>query len=138
MTSPYVIAQVKAATDLVSLVSGYVPLKKHGARWTGICPFHGPERTPSFGINADNFWKCFGCQAGGDCFTFLMKIDQVSFGEALKRLADSAGISLDAKPISRVAISYAKEEAECCRWWWARRHERMVAQAQRDYEGLED
>lgn len=138
MIPPAIIALVKESVDLVALVEQYVPLRKQGTRWVGICPFHGPERTASFGVNADNFWKCFGCNESGDCFAFLMKIESIPFHEALKRLGDIAGIALDERPVSRVAMAYAREEAALCRWWWRKRHARMVAMAQREYMAMED
>lgn len=138
MISASTIAAVKAATDLVSLVGEYVSLRKQGTRHVGICPFHGPERTASFGVNADNFWKCFGCGEGGDCFTFLMKVKGILFGDALRELAERAGISLNERPVSKVAIAWAREEADCARWWWSKRHSRMVRQAQRDYDSMPD
>ncbi len=127
MTPPHIISRVKAATDLVALISDYVPLLKQGTRWVGKCPFHA-EDTPSFGVNVDSYWKCFGCGEGGDCFTFLMKIEGIPFHEALKRLADAAGVSLDETPVSRVAVAYAREEAALCGWYWKLRRERQMRQ----------
>ncbi len=137
MTSPALIARVREATDLVALIAAYVPLKKQGTRWVGRCCFH-EEKTASLGINERQHWHCFGCNQGGDAFEFLMKVENIPFGEALKRLAAAAGISLDEQPVTRKQMQYAREEAALCKWWWARREARMAAQAQRDYEGLED
>lgn len=126
MTSPAVIAQVKAATDLAALVADYVPLKKAAARYVGLCPFH-KERTPSFGVHPQQWYKCFGCGAHGDCFCFLQRIEGIPFSEALKRLAERAGVSMDDRwPISRAALAYAREQAEMCRWWWERRRESLI------------
>lgn len=125
MTPAHIIQRVKESTDLVALVSEYVPLKKQSTRMVGLCPFH-QEDTPSFGVH-ESFWKCFGCQEGGDAFTFLAKIEGIPFHEALKRLADRCGVSLDARPISRQAQRWAQEEAACCKWWWQRHRSRQLA-----------
>lgn len=126
MTSPAVIAQVKASIDLAALVSDYVPLKKAAARYVGLCPFH-KERTPSFGVHPQQWYKCFGCGAHGDCFCFLQRIEGIPFSEALKRLAERTGVSLDdRRPVSRAALAYAREQAEMCRWWWERRRDVLI------------
>jgi DNA primase len=92
--SPDEIAQVRAATDIVALISEHVALKKSGRRWTGLCPFHG-EKTPSFSVNAEEgLYYCFGCRASGNQFTFVREIQHVDFIEALRMLADRAGIEL--------------------------------------------
>ncbi len=87
--------QIRAATDLGELVGGYVPLKAAGANsLKGLCPFH-QEKTPSFHVNtAQQFFKCFGCNAGGNAFTFLMRLENLQFPEAVKRLAERAKIAL--------------------------------------------
>ena len=110
-------AQVREATDLKSLVSRYVELKRAGKRWVGLCPFHR-EKTPSFGVHQDGYWKCFGCDDGGSCFDFLMKIEGIGFGEALRRLADEAGISLDGKARSIPVKAAGNELGAECRWYW--------------------
>jgi len=88
------IEEVKQKTDIVALISEYVQLKRAGRNYKGLCPFHG-EKSPSFMVNPDlQIYKCFGCQEGGDVFSFLQKIDGMTFGEALKHLATRAGITL--------------------------------------------
>ena len=88
------ITQVRAATDIVDLISEHVALKKSGRRWTGLCPFHG-EKTPSFSVNAEEGrYYCFGCRAMGDQITFVREIQHVDFVDALRLLADRAGIEL--------------------------------------------
>jgi DNA primase len=88
------IAQVRAATDIVALLSEYVALKKSGRRWTGLCPFHG-EKTPSFSVNAEEGrYYCFGCRASGDQITFVREMQHLDFIEAVRLLADRAGIEL--------------------------------------------
>lgn len=89
--------KVRAAVDLVDVVSEYVQLKKSGRALLGLCPFHS-EKSPSFNVNAERqFFHCFGCGAGGDVFSFLMKIEQLTFPEALQKLAERAGITMPAQ-----------------------------------------
>ncbi|CAM5793637.1 MULTISPECIES: DNA primase [Brevibacillus] len=94
--------QVRAAVDIVDVVGEYVQLRKSGRAFLGLCPFHS-EKTPSFNVNAERqFFHCFGCGAGGDVFSFLMKLEQLTFPEAVHRLAERAGI----------AVPQAQEEEE--------------------------
>ena len=86
--------QVRAATDLVALVQETVEVKPRGHEFWCCCPFHG-EKTPSFHIiPATQVWHCFGCNEGGDCFTYVQKRENLSFPEAIRYLADRAGIEL--------------------------------------------
>src|SRR6476659_5088898 len=88
------VARVREATDIVGLIGEHVALKRSGARFTGLCPFHG-EKTPSFSVNAQlGFYYCFGCQESGDAITFIRKVDGLDFAEAVERLALRAGITL--------------------------------------------
>jgi DNA primase len=85
---------LKSQVDIANVVGEYVRLRRVGNRYTGLCPFHN-EKTPSFSIYADHqFYKCFGCDAKGDVFNFVMQIEGLSFWEALKKLADQNGIPL--------------------------------------------
>ena len=86
---------VKSQLDIVRVISDYVPrLRRFGNRYSCLCPFHN-EKTPSFSIYADHqFYKCFGCDAKGDVFNFVMNIERVTFWEALKKLAEQNGIEL--------------------------------------------
>ncbi len=86
--------RIREATDIVDLVSEHVQLTRRGRNFLGLCPFH-EEKTPSFSVNPDRqFYHCFGCGAGGDVFKFVQEIDRVTFVEAVKFLADRAGIAL--------------------------------------------
>lgn len=112
-------SRIKDAIDLSGLIAEYVDLRKYGRDFLGRCPFH-EEQTASFVVHPDYF-KCFGCGFAGDCFTFLQRIEGIPFREALKRLADRAGISLDGKPVSRAQESLARRDARECADWWGDR-----------------
>jgi DNA primase len=89
-----VLDEIRTGTDLVDLVGRFVNLKKAGANWKGLCPFHS-EKTPSFMVNpAKGIFHCFGCGAGGDAFGFVMRQDKLTFPEAVRALARSAGVAL--------------------------------------------
>ncbi len=86
------VQQVLAATDIVVLISRYVKLKKSGANWSGLCPFH-TEKSPSFSVSQSrNSYHCFGCGAGGTAIGFVMEQEGLSFPEAVRKLAEAAGI----------------------------------------------
>jgi len=88
------VAAVRAASDIVAIVSQYTPLRRVGQRWQGLCPFHG-EKTPSFSVNAaENMYYCFGCQARGDVITFVREKEQLDFVGAVEWLAGKASITL--------------------------------------------
>ena len=89
------IKEIKSKIDIVGLISGYVPIKKAGKNYKAPCPFH-KEKTPSFMVSPElQIFKCFGCSKGGDIFTFLQEIEGVEFPEALRMLADRAGVKLE-------------------------------------------
>jgi DNA primase len=105
-----IIGRVRDSADIVDLVSGYVSLKKTGKNHTGLCPFHA-EKTPSFSVNPDKqIFHCFGCGAGGDVFKFLELQEGLNFPEAVRKLADRAGITLPAESRSRSQDKGASEE----------------------------
>jgi len=88
------VAQVRAATDIVALISEHSALKKVGRRWSGLCPFH-TEKTASFSVNAEEgFYYCFGCHASGDAISFVRAMEHLDFVDAVRLLADRAGITL--------------------------------------------
>lgn len=93
-----VVDDIKGRLDIVDVISAYVPLKKAGRNFKGLCPFH-TEKTPSFVVFPDNqSWHCFGsCGTGGDLFSFVMKKEKLDFGEALQVLAQRAGVELTAR-----------------------------------------
>lgn len=94
MTSSGVVAEIKSKLSVLEVVGETVQLKRAGAAYKGLCPFHA-EKTPSFVVTPDReSWRCFGCGEGGDIFTFLMRRDGLDFREALERLAEKAGVEL--------------------------------------------
>lgn len=87
-----IVQEIKLRTDLVDLIGGYVQLRPSGRTFKGLCPFHG-EKTPSFHVDRERgFFRCYGCGAGGDCFTFLEKQEGLSFNEAGELLSRRLGM----------------------------------------------
>ncbi len=104
MKNNRLLEDIKSRIDIVDFISGYVQLKKSGQNWKGLCPFH-QEKTPSFTVNqSKQIFHCFGCGAGGDVITFLLKHDSLSFHEAVTMLAKKAGISIDAGRLDQKSI----------------------------------
>lgn len=88
------IEEIRSVIDIVDVVSDYVALKKKGTNFFGLCPFHD-EKTPSFSVNPGRgIYKCFGCGKGGNVFSFLMEVERLGFVEAVRLLADRAGVPL--------------------------------------------
>src|SRR5437879_12165755 len=93
--SQALLEQIRSASDIVDVIGSYVPLKKAGANFVALCPFH-KEKTPSFNVNPHRqIFHCFGCHKGGDVFSFVMEYESVDFPEAMRRLADRAKIPLE-------------------------------------------
>jgi len=89
-----ILEEIKSRLDIVDVISEYIPLKKTGQNWKGLCPFHS-EKTPSFIVSpSKQIYHCFGCGIGGDVFTFLNKYENLSFKESLNILAKKAGVQL--------------------------------------------
>ena len=131
------IAQVRAATDIVALISETVALKRTGQRWTGLCPFHG-EKTPSFSVNAEEGrYYCFGCRASGDQITWVREIQHLEFVEALRLLADRAGIELHEDANAGPALKERREALDvmdrAVAWYHERLLESPEARAAREY-----
>ncbi|MEW6570706.1 MAG: DNA primase [Nitrospirota bacterium] len=94
MKSENQLDEIKSRIDIVEFISEYVPLKKSGQNYKGLCPFH-PEKTPSFMVSrTKQIFHCFGCGTGGDAITFLMKHENLSFAEAVRLVAKKVGIDL--------------------------------------------
>src|ERR1044071_147982 len=89
------IVEIRNRASIVEVISDYVTLKKAGRNYTGLCPFHS-EKTPSFSVSEDKaIFHCFGCQAGGSVFDFLMRYDHLTFPEAVERVAKRYGITVE-------------------------------------------
>src|ERR1044071_1017818 len=85
---------VRAATDIVAVITQYTQLRRVGTRWVGLCPFHA-EKTPSFNVNQDlGLYRCWGCQVRGDAITFVREVEHLDFVAAIELLAGRAGITL--------------------------------------------
>lgn len=98
------VEKVKQKTDIVELIESYIPLKKAGRNFKSPCPFHN-EKSPSFVVSPDRqIWHCFGCNKGGDIFTFVEEYEKTTFSDALKFLAQKAGVKL--------TVSAARSEQE--------------------------
>jgi DNA primase len=86
--------RIRSASDVVEVIGSYFPLKRAGANFRALCPFH-KEKTPSFNVHpAKQIWHCFGCGAGGDVFTFVMKYENLDFTSAVMKLAERTGITI--------------------------------------------
>lgn len=93
--SPAILERIRAASDIVDVIGSYLPLKKAGANFVALCPFH-KEKTPSFNVNPHRqIFHCFGCHKGGDVFTFVKEYENIGFLDAVRRLADRAKIPLE-------------------------------------------
>ena len=105
------VEEVRERNDIVDVIGGYVRLKRSGANYIGLCPFHN-EKSPSFSVSGTKqMYYCFGCGAGGNVFTFLMEYENYSFVEALKALADRAGIQLPEREYSDEARRQADRKS---------------------------
>ena len=106
------IAEVRERAGIVEVISDYISLKKSGANFQGLCPFHG-EKTPSFNVNPGRgIFHCFGCGVGGNAVTFVMKMEGISFPEAVKLLAKRVGVEIEERlpTASEVRRKSEKEE----------------------------
>ncbi len=121
-----VIRRVREASDIVNVISDYVTLTRKGGNYFGLCPFHG-EKTPSFSVNGrEQYFHCFGCGVGGNVITFVMKMENLTFPEALKMLADRAKIDLpeaELSPEEKKRIYHRERMLEAARetarfYWW--------------------
>src|SRR5438067_595737 len=95
-TSESTLAAIKHAVDIVALVGEYLPLHRSGSKFKALCPFHD-DHSPSLELNPDRqSFKCWSCGAGGDVFDFVKDYERVEFPEALRMLAERAGVALEA------------------------------------------
>lgn len=109
--SDELIEEVRSRNDIVDVIGGYVKLQKKGSSYFGLCPFHN-EKTGSFSVTpGKQMFYCFGCGAGGNVFTFLMKYENYTFGEAMQTLADRVGIELPKQELSEAQKREADERS---------------------------
>jgi len=107
---------IARANDIVEVVSGYFPLKRAGKDYTALCPFHA-EKTPSFTVSpSKQIFKCFGCGRGGSVFNFVMAKENVTFPEAVRILADRAGIALKREPAEEKRAGARREIRDILAW----------------------
>jgi len=98
---PGVIDEIRDRSDLLQVIGDYVSLRKAGRNWVGLCPFHPDQKTPSFSVSPEKgMFYCFGCGTGGNVFSFLMKIESLTFMEAVERLANRAGVEIPKRPLT--------------------------------------
>jgi DNA primase len=103
--------QVRAASDIVEIIGGYFPLKRAGGNHVALCPFH-KEKSPSFNVNPQRqIYHCFGCHAGGDVFKFIQEYEHIGFVDAVKRLAERAGIPLELEDDPRAGEKRREKDA---------------------------
>ena len=106
------VEEVRAKSDIVDVISGYVRIQKKGSSYFGLCPFHN-EKSPSFTVFTKNdSCYCFGCGAGGDVITFIMRMENLDYVSALEFLANRAGLSLPVDRINEGAVNKRKRILE--------------------------
>ena len=94
------IDEIRERTDIVEVVSSYLSLKRSGVNHQGLCPFH-QEKSPSFNVNsARQIFHCFGCGVGGNVFSFLMRMEGLSFPDAVRRLGEKVGVEVEEEAVS--------------------------------------
>ncbi|HUF89169.1 MAG TPA: DNA primase [Gemmatimonadota bacterium] len=132
----HVIEEIRDRTEIVEVIGEVVPLKKRGKNWVGLCPFH-PEKTPSFTVTPEKqMYYCFGCQAGGNVFTFLMEHERLEFPDAVRTLGERAGVEVPEReaasgPDPHAPIHFANRLA--AEFYQRRLLEAEDAEAARDY-----
>ncbi len=134
------VEQVLASTDIVELVGRYVKLRRAGTNFVGLCPFHN-EKTPSFNVSPSrNSYHCFGCGAGGTAIGFMMEHDGMTFVEAVKRLADAAGIRIEeevwdanAEKEAKIRAGLIKAHQRIAEWYHQLLLKSPVADVARQY-----
>lgn len=106
------IREVAERASIVDVIGEYVSLKRSGSNFTGLCPFHG-EKTPSFNVNpAREIFHCFGCGVGGDVFAFIMRMEGINFPEAVHKMAQRTGVTIEDRPLTPAELRVKGERDE--------------------------
>ena len=109
--SEELIEEIRQRNDIVDVISGYVKLQKKGSSYFGLCPFHN-EKSPSFSVSRQKqMYYCFGCGAGGNVITFIMEYENYTFAEAVRLLAERAGVDIPEMEYSKEAKQKADLKA---------------------------
>ena len=140
LISPQKLEEIRAASDIVDVIGGYLgPLKRAGANFVTLCPFHS-EKSPSFNVNPGRqIFHCFGCNKGGDVFTFVKEYENLSFIEAVRRLAERARIVLEFEDNPHARQQRGEKESllhlqeEICKRWQTALANDAAGQIARDY-----
>ncbi len=139
LISDSILERIRAASDIVDVIGGYLPLKRAGANFTALCPFH-KEKSPSFNVNPHKqIFHCFGCHKGGDVFTFVKEYENIGFVDAVRRLADRAKIPLEldndpaAQQTRHIKDQLLKIHEEITQRWQACLANEAAGQLARDY-----
>lgn len=139
LIAPTTLEQIRAASDIVDVIGAYVPLKRAGANFTALCPFHR-EKSPSFNVNPHKqIYYCFGCHKGGDVFSFVKEYENITFVDAVKRLAERANIALEfdnnpgAQQAKHLKESLWQIHEQICQRWQACLANEAAGQLARDY-----
>jgi DNA primase len=133
-----VVEEVRKANDIVDVVSEYVQLKKQGRNYFGLCPFHG-EKTPSFSVTPEKqIFYCFGCKKGGNVLTFLMELENYSFFESVRILAEKSGIDLpDTNTTQESSLSQENQSILSAHDWLTKLYHHLLKYTQDGKEGYE-
>ncbi|WP_010097026.1 DNA primase [Ornithinibacillus scapharcae] len=133
-----VIEQIRNSNDIVDVVGEYVQLKKQGRNYVGLCPFHG-EKTPSFSVTQEKqIFHCFGCHKGGNVVTFLMEMESFTFFEAIKHLADRAGIDLPSNSLKEESsLSKESQQVLSAHEWLTKLYHHLIRFTKDGKEGLD-
>jgi len=132
-----VLQDIKDRLNVADIIAGYIPIKKAGTNFRAVCPFHS-EKSPSFMISTQKqIWHCFGCGEGGDIFGFVMKYENVEFKDALKILADKAGVKLPEFKKSDPKVADELEMLKRINSFTARFYHSMLTADKRGKVGLE-
>src|SRR5689334_3776789 len=107
------IAEVKTRNNIVAVIAEHIPTKKIGTAWAGVCPFHPTQTFDAFRINEQKgLYHCFNCEAAGDVIDFVMRIEHLTFQQAVERLAQRAGVSVPQPQIRKHKVKPVEQHQE--------------------------